>query len=522
MKKYFQIGLLTIASIYSLFVVFNKFSFLGLAYDESLFINAAVLRSENTFIARHFRGIPLMLMSYIGALKSWIYIPIFKIFGVNIYSVRLPMVILMYVNFYLIFILSSKYFNKLISICLILLVLTDFSFINLHKIDHGPTAIETFLKLITLIFILKKQSFKNSLVIFLFLFLGLFNKLNFIWFINAVFGTYLLLEIFFSKKQIGYRFKSISNLFIFNCLLYLFLILYFFFILKIGNISPNKPLNISDVVNLFEFKIAITISSIFNYQYEYLLGWLFGFPKYFLTEKVILTLIIIGNVVLFFQYHNQIISKHFKLLLFTFLILIQFFLTKEATNIWHVLMIYPFIQLVILSTIYIFSDFYFKSNKIILYSVTFLWCMHNLFRYYQLEKNINKNCNYWLYEPSINKVIAEIERRPEQNVINLGHGIHTQILALVKSEKNFLEIIANPLKQNSDNLMSFDSVFFREFENTICIENLNNDLAKKRIDFRNFKNSITKKGMQLKLISSIKDACGNGYCNIYKLGKISQ
>ncbi len=69
-------------------------SHLGLQNDEALFANGifkpyAVIYS---FQLGHSR-LPVMLMSYLGTLKSWIYRPIFQLFGTGVSAMRVPMLI---------------------------------------------------------------------------------------------------------------------------------------------------------------------------------------------------------------------------------------------------------------------------------------------------------------------------------------------------------------------------------------------------------------------------------------------
>src|SRR6202042_2575764 len=66
----------------------------GLDPDESLFVNAATLRLPGIFIAHTFHGITLMVFPYIGALKSWLYDPIFAVFGISPASIRVPVVLI--------------------------------------------------------------------------------------------------------------------------------------------------------------------------------------------------------------------------------------------------------------------------------------------------------------------------------------------------------------------------------------------------------------------------------------------
>ena len=49
----------------------------GLQYDETLFCNAALGGPTDAFVCQRVYGVPILLMPYLGALKAWIYAPIF-------------------------------------------------------------------------------------------------------------------------------------------------------------------------------------------------------------------------------------------------------------------------------------------------------------------------------------------------------------------------------------------------------------------------------------------------------------
>jgi hypothetical protein len=65
----------------------------GLHYDESLFVNAALdgPYAGGGFVVARFHGVPTMVMPYSGALKSWLYAPLFAVFDGSAALVRLPM-----------------------------------------------------------------------------------------------------------------------------------------------------------------------------------------------------------------------------------------------------------------------------------------------------------------------------------------------------------------------------------------------------------------------------------------------
>ncbi len=503
---------------YSLFIVYNQFTFFALSYDESLFINAAIGKDEVTFIYKHWHGIPIMVMDYIGALKSWLYIPIFKLFGVNIYSIRVPMVILMYINFYLIYIITLKYFDKLIAIALVLLLFTDFTFINLHKIDHGPNALETFIKLLCIYFINKKQKPLNTFLVFSLLTIGIFNKLNFIWFINALFGVYFISSLKQNLQIEGNIWgRFFEKKFVLNCFLYLFLLILFIIILKIQNINPSTPSQINEVITHFIYQFNHLIFVLINLRYEYVLGWNSEYPFTFIFAKITLLSIIILNIFWLFKKPKYLQNTHNQLFILVSLLAIQLFLTKEATNIWHDLMLYPFIQLLIISTIFILWGKNSNNTKVIFSSFIGIWLCYNIFTYYNFQQKINEKCNYWLYDPTINKLIDYTQNRPEKTIISLGAGIHSQLLVLDKKDKKYIELIANNSNSDFNGILASNKII--NFENVLIVENLNSNLDMNRTHYMELEKIVKAKGLFMNEVTTINDGCEKPLYIIFKASK---
>src|SRR5258708_2455417 len=67
---------------------------LGLQNDEALFGSAIFEPKSVAYLVKigHSR-FPLMLMTYLGTLKSWIYRPLFQVVNTGIWSIRLPMLL---------------------------------------------------------------------------------------------------------------------------------------------------------------------------------------------------------------------------------------------------------------------------------------------------------------------------------------------------------------------------------------------------------------------------------------------
>ena len=66
----------------------------GLYYDEVAFVNAAQGAPDNTFIYRKLGSVPVLIFPDMGALKAWIYAPVFHFIGVSPLTIRLPAILL--------------------------------------------------------------------------------------------------------------------------------------------------------------------------------------------------------------------------------------------------------------------------------------------------------------------------------------------------------------------------------------------------------------------------------------------
>ena len=88
-ERWEQLTLFGLLLAFTAFATYQIHS-LGLYMDEMDFVGAATGKLPY----RSWLGIPLMVFPYIGALKAWIYTPIFALFGVSAVSIRLPVVLI--------------------------------------------------------------------------------------------------------------------------------------------------------------------------------------------------------------------------------------------------------------------------------------------------------------------------------------------------------------------------------------------------------------------------------------------
>src|SRR5437764_7405456 len=66
----------------------------GLYYDELAFVNAAQGGADNTFIHMQLGSVPFLVFPYMGALKAWVYAPVFRFFGVSALTIRLRAILI--------------------------------------------------------------------------------------------------------------------------------------------------------------------------------------------------------------------------------------------------------------------------------------------------------------------------------------------------------------------------------------------------------------------------------------------
>lgn len=168
----------------------------GLYYDEMLFGNAAVGGKTDNFVMLRIGNIPFLLMNYIGALKAWIYYPIFSIFPVNYWSVRLPSILLGTMGG--LFLVAALYrgFGRSAAIAGAVMILLDPTMITHSRLDWGPNALMFFFRgllIFALVMWIRTKEPKWAWLAFGAGVLGIFDKLNFIWMVLSAIAALTLL-----------------------------------------------------------------------------------------------------------------------------------------------------------------------------------------------------------------------------------------------------------------------------------------------------------------------------------------
>jgi len=178
---------------------FTALSRPGLYYDEVNFVNASLGGGDpdQTFIDSRFLDVPSAIMPYIGALKSWLYAPVFALFDVSPGTIRGPAILLALLGIALAGLLARRVFGVWPAALLVVLLATDPVFATMTRVDWGPVAVASVLRvtaLIAYLALVRTRSLPYAWVLAAVLLLGLFNKLDFAFFIGGLFAAALVVH----------------------------------------------------------------------------------------------------------------------------------------------------------------------------------------------------------------------------------------------------------------------------------------------------------------------------------------
>jgi hypothetical protein len=360
--------LLAVALVAYLSLACYRLWAIPLGYDELLFCNAALDGIDpDLFNFVKVGNVPVLLMDYIGALKAWLYWPIFKLFGVSVWSIRLPVVLLTAGGLWWLAGVVRREWGAAMAVLVAFLLALDASFVHYTRFDTGPNAIELFLKIATVAGWLRFVAtgrVRYVVGVGGALLLGLFNKLNFVWYINA----------FYAGLAVGYgrwlfdwvgqqrrtepkaAFKGWGVLFVLG-LTYLLTVTYLLVINHLFNVFGQKIGNETGLTMPFVrvFGLLTDVlggSGLATYTYWFGFG---GWPQWLFAVQPWVAALLLGMsglVAVGLLWRARLVgplAAHNRLFLLSavvlFALLAQLFVTERARFGWHIFMVYPFATL---------------------------------------------------------------------------------------------------------------------------------------------------------------------------------
>ncbi|HXR77433.1 MAG TPA: hypothetical protein VN737_15745 [Bryobacteraceae bacterium] len=229
----------------------------GLEVDEVLFISA-LQHPDRVAYSRfwfHHRE-PLMLLSYLGALKSWLYAPLFAAGWLNVWSIRLPALILAAVTILLLAWLAWEIAGWTATIIIGWLLATDAVFLLTAVFDWGPVVLQNLLLATALLLFYHWGRTKRKQLLFWGTFaigLALWDKALFVWNLSGMIVPLLLFGFGAVRRRITIQNASLAIL---GLLLGTMPLILFNIRHKNETLGANTHLSLIDVPKKFHYLIA--------------------------------------------------------------------------------------------------------------------------------------------------------------------------------------------------------------------------------------------------------------------------
>jgi hypothetical protein len=158
--------------------------------DEANFVQAALGGGfiHQAYVAKTVFGIPVLVIPYIGVVKSALFAPIFAIWGVSVETIRIPAIALSAATLVVAYFMGREVIGRWSAI-LVVLMGTCPTFIFMSKMDWGPNVVGIFLTVSLLLSFLRYLNTGRIAwlwTVFLLALIGIFDKQNFVWLVIAV------------------------------------------------------------------------------------------------------------------------------------------------------------------------------------------------------------------------------------------------------------------------------------------------------------------------------------------------
>jgi hypothetical protein len=168
----------------------------GLHFDASYELACFYTCSEPAYTMTLFgHTVPIMVITYLGSLKAWLYLPILLYLEVTPFVLRLPLLLCAAGSVWLSFTLLDRISGRRAAIAGSLLLSTDAIFVIASTYDFGPIVFLHFFLLAGLLLLLRFDrtgSVRCLSFAFLLFGLALWHKALFIWMITGMAGAALV------------------------------------------------------------------------------------------------------------------------------------------------------------------------------------------------------------------------------------------------------------------------------------------------------------------------------------------
>ncbi|MCW5978237.1 MAG: glycosyltransferase family 39 protein [Bryobacteraceae bacterium] len=162
----------------------------GMENDEALFAGGIYAPEQMEWYVRLFgKSISVMIMSYIGSLKAWLWAPVFAVWRPSALSLRLPAILAGAGAILLLAALLNRVARRRAAVIGGALLAADSVFLTTIAFDWGPVALQQLLLAAALYMLVRFHQGRRERDLalgFLFLGLALWNKAVFVWILSGL------------------------------------------------------------------------------------------------------------------------------------------------------------------------------------------------------------------------------------------------------------------------------------------------------------------------------------------------
>ncbi|HSW98357.1 MAG TPA: hypothetical protein VLF71_00815, partial [Candidatus Saccharimonadales bacterium] len=398
-----------------------------------------------------FYGFPVLLMPYIGALKAYIFYPIFAVFGVGAVTMRLPDILLAAAGLYLLYRLASGEVGRRLGLAIVLLTGLDASFIMFTRLDNGPVVLDFLLKMLGVFVLLRfvrAQKLWWLAAFWLCMFLGTFNKLNFIWDVNALAGAFVLAYglLLWRKTSRAQRLWALAI----SAAGYLLSIGYYLYI--------NKTYHLGSKLGFVGWRV------VYNNLVELVQGsWFYHYA--FSPAKVgsnnvfwVMVIVIVAGALCLVQAvrrRKDFDARFVRFFMFALaagvLLLVQIAVTPQATAGWHYFSVYPLFGAAFVLALYLICRVAVPQWRQFGYGVAaaavFVLCLYQLNVYHQNVAAFNRPPGKVIWSTAIYQLI-DYAKAQHTSFVSMDWGTQTQLLGFDPVPGKYIEMFG-PLDVSS-------------------------------------------------------------------------
>lgn len=168
---------------------------IGPQYDEALFARGILPPVYVESSSHRNPAIAFMLMPYIGALKIWLYKPVFALAAPGLWSMRLPVLLMGALSVWLTFLIARRFIPGPFAAFSALLLAADPIFLITGTFDWGPVSLQHVLALIMVCATLRAHEtagWRWAAAAGFACGLGLWDKISFLWIFCGLLAATLL------------------------------------------------------------------------------------------------------------------------------------------------------------------------------------------------------------------------------------------------------------------------------------------------------------------------------------------